>query len=158
MTSLRPPASRIPRHFICHRGKVAAVDAHAADIDAVSFQFRCQLHDLSGACLGVVGVDEENHAFRPRPRKVFEGRDLVSVHLHEGMRHGPDNGDPITLAGEDVGRAGKTRDVAGARGKQPGLGTMCRAQTEIGQYFPWRCEDHASGFRGDHGLEMHDVD
>ena len=82
---------------------------------ALSFGASCTTFLCAG--LGIVGVDQENHTFRPRPRKVLERHHLVSVYLHKGVRHRADNRNAVALAGEHVGRARKTGNVAGARRK-----------------------------------------
>ena len=123
-----------------------------------ALQLRRELDDLPRAGLGVVGVDQQDHAFRPRAREILECRHLVVVHLHERMRHGADDRDAVAFAGEHVRGATKPGDIASTCRKQPGLGAVRGAQTEIRENFSRRGEHHARGFRGDHGLEVQDVD
>ena len=141
-----------------HRGQVAAVDAHAADRNAVGLQFRRQLDHFARAGFGVVGVDQQDHAFGPRAREILERVRLVVVHLHEGMRHGADDRHAVALAGQHIGGAGKARDVARARRIKPGLGAVRGAQAEIGEVLAGRRQHHARGLRRDQRLEMQDVD
>ncbi len=139
-------------------GEVAAVDAHAADRDAVGFEARRQLHHFARALLGVVGVDQQDDALGPRAREILERGHLVVVHLHERVRHGADDRHAVAFAGEHIGGAGKAGDVAGARRIQSGLGAMRGAQAEIGQDFSRRRQHHARGFRRDQRLEVQNVD
>ncbi len=133
-------------HLARHRGQIAAVDAHAADRNAVGFQPRRQFDDFARARFGVVGVDQQDHAVGPRAREILERRHLVVMHLHEGMRHGADNRNAVALAGEHIGGAGKARDVTRARRKKPGLGAVRGAQAEIGEVLARRRQHHARGF------------
>ena len=145
-------------HLARMRGEVAGIDAHAADRNAVGFEPRRQLHHFARALLGIVGVDQQDDALRPRAREILERGHLVVVHLHEGMRHGADDRHAVALAGEHIGGAGKAREVARACRIKSGLGAVRRAQAEVGQDLARRRQHHARGFGCDQRLVMQNVD
>ena len=74
------------------------------------------------------------------------------------MRHGAEQRDAPTHAGQHVGGAAEAGEVAGARRQQPGLGAVGAAQAEIHQQFARRRQPHARRLGGDQGLELQQVD
>ena len=52
----------------------------------------------------------------------------------------------------------KSRQIAGARGHQPGLRSMRPSQPEIDQLLAGCCKDHSRRLGGDHRLKVEDVD
>ena len=128
---LEPAGIKDVAHFPRHRRQIAAVDAHAADCDAVRLEFGRELHDFPRPGLGVVGIDQQHNPFGTRAGKILECGHFVVVHLHERMRHGANHRDSVVLAGEHIGGAGKPCDVAGACREKAGLGAVGGPQPEI---------------------------
>ena len=123
-----------------------------------ALQSRRQFDHFARALFGVVGVDQKDHALRPRAREIFECGHFVAMHLYVGVRHGADNRHAVALAGQHIGGAGKAGEVTRPRRVKRGLGAVRGAQTEIGEDFARRRQHHARGLGGDQRLEMQDVD
>src|SRR6185312_11838270 len=58
-------------------GKIAAVDAHAADPDTVARELRRKLRHALSRLLRIVGINQQHDAVRAAPREILEGLRLV---------------------------------------------------------------------------------
>jgi len=135
-------------------GKIAGIDAHPLDADAVNGQPRRQLHHLAGGGLGVPGIDQQHHVVGLGMGEMFERQGFVVVRLDEGMRHGAEHRDAELLPGQHVRGPGESRDVGRACRQQAGLGTVGAAQAEVHQQLV-RCHQHrARGLGSDQGLQV----
>src|SRR6185437_13650260 len=110
--TVQPAGVEDGAHLARLRSEVAGVDAHAANGDAVGRKLGRERDDFARAGFGIVGVDQEDHAVRPRAREILERLRFVVVHLHEGMRHGADDRHAVARSGFHVGGAGKAGEVA----------------------------------------------
>jgi len=114
-------------HLAGELAEVAAVEAHRLHRYAAT----AQGHHLVRRAQRVVGVDEQRQAMGMDAGEIAEGRGLVVVGLDERVRHRAGEGNPEETAGLDRRRGVESRDVAGARGEQAGLGALRAAQSEV---------------------------
>ena len=142
---------------LCEAGKVAAVEADAADRDSRRLQSWCERDHLPGRGLGVVGVEEKSEAFRPCLGKMLEGGGFVVMRLDEGMRHGAEGRDAEQPLGLDRGGAGESDEVAGACGEHARLRAVGAAEAEIDEEPALRGKHHARRLGGDQRLEVEEI-
>src|SRR5713226_7074341 len=98
--------------------KVSAVEPHALNFCsglAKARRYRCRIFDAPHR---IVSIDEQSAEGREAVYKIAERVALVLMRHHEAVTHGAENGNPVTLSREHVGRAMKAREVAGARRDQ----------------------------------------
>ena len=114
-------------------GQVAAVDAHAPDLDAALAQMGGQRDQLAGGGFGIVGVEQQHHVAGLRGGEMFEGVFLTVMSLDQRMRHGAEHGNIEAHAGQHGGAAGKTGQIGRPGGEQGRLGAVGAAHAEIHQ-------------------------
>ena len=137
--------------------KVAAVEPHALDANALGAQPRRERHRLLGRRLGVVRVQQEDDVIRQIAGVTKKRLGLVVVRLHEGMRHRAVHRDAEAQVRQDGRGARHPRQVGGARREETGLRAMGTAQPEVDQELAGRDEHGARRFRGDERLEVEEV-
>ena len=95
--------------------KIAAVQAHALDADAIRPQLAGQGDHLGCGGFSVIGVDQQNHVVRMGTGKMLEGGGFIRVCLDVGVRHGAEQRDVVQRSGQHGGAAGKSRHIARPR-------------------------------------------
>ena len=145
-------------YLACMLGKVAAVDAHTFDGDALAPQSWRQRDHLGRRGFRVIRVDEQDHRLRIAGGEVLEGGDLVVMRLNEGMGHGAVGRNIEQRAGRYCGRAGEAREVGGAGSQDTGLGAVGTTEPEVHQEFVGGGDHATRGLGGDHRLKMHQID
>jgi hypothetical protein len=168
LSSSRPPLAKIvtPARPLIEDGahafrqcdKVAAVQSHGADPDALGRKTRRQRDDGPRRRLGVVGVEQQRQVLRPRMCEALERDAFAVVSLNERMSHGAEARNAELFFGHDRRAPGEAGDVAGAGRHQAGIGAMGAAQAEIDQQLARCGENDARGLGSDQRLEMHDID
>ena len=103
---------------------------------------RCLIYDVVG----------------PRPGEGFEGGGFVVVGLNERMGHGSGDRHTETRLRGHRRRGGEPGKIAGACRQQTSLRPMRSAQAEVDQGLSLGGEHHAGSLRGNHGLEMKQID
>ena len=95
---LEPTVVQDAPHAVDERDQVAAVQSHAANLDAFRFQPRREGDHRPRRRLGVIGIDQQDQVVGPGAGKRLEGRLLGVVSLNERMGHGAVDGNPEQLA------------------------------------------------------------
>ena len=80
------------------------------------------------------------------------------MRLDERVGHRSEDRNSEILPCKNRRRSGKSRQITGARGQQPGLRSMRAPQPEIDQLLARDGKDHSRRLGGDHRLKVEDVD
>ena len=121
-------------------------------------QARRQFDDFSGRGFGIIGIDQQDEIVGSGVGECRKGRCFVVVRLDEGVGHRSEDRNSEILLRKHRRRSGKSRQITGARGHQPGLGAMGPSQPEIDQLLSRGRKDHSRRLGGDHRLKVKDVD